>query len=463
MPHATELVRLPPRWHWRSLRARLVVSILLWIALGIGGIWYSATRLFEKHVELQYHEELEVHIKELAGLTRETVSGRPYLDRSLSDPRYEVPLSGFYWQITVDGQPSLRSQSMTKGNLDFGLAQSTSVQHDLRPGPTGVAITYGFRQKLADGRSIHFVIATDYRLLEEVIANFTRELVIWLGILALALIGMGAFIVTLGFRPLDRLAKAILRLRKGRADKLHGDYPTEISPLVDDLNAFIAHNSRVVERGRIEAGNLAHALRTPLAVILDEAEQLAGRAETKASSDVLLHHAQQMAQQIQLRTVRARFAAVGGVPGSFSRLSEVLPPIVQAMRRLHPHVRFRMPDVTTDAVILPIDPVDLTELLSNLLDNAGKWAEARVDVDITWGDSWKIIVRDDGPGLTEDEITKVFGAGIRLDEEKPGTGLGLAISRDIAQSYGFALCLKPHMPGLSATLEPADQSDDVKA
>lgn len=462
MPHATEPVRLPPRWHWRSLRARLVVSILLWIALGIGGVWFSATRLFEKHVELQYHEELEVHIKELAGLARETPSGRPYLDRPLSDPRYQVPLSGFYWQITVDGQPPLRSQSMTKGHLDMGVAQSAVVQHDLRAGPTGIAITYGFRQRLPDGRGVHFVIATDYRLLEDVIANFTRELVVWLGILALALIGMGALIVTFGFRPLDRLARAIARLRRGKADRLHGDYPTEISPLVDDLNAFIAHNARVVERGRIEAGNLAHALRTPLAVILDEAEQLAGQEETKASADVLLHHAQQMARQIQLRTVRARFAAVGGVPGSFSRLAEVLPPIVLAMRRLHPHIQFRMPDVIPDAAILPIDPVDLTELLSNLLDNAGKWAEAGVDVDIAWSDSWKVTVRDDGPGLTQDEISQVFGAGIRLDEEKPGTGLGLAISRDIAESYGFALSLTPQSPGLSATLRPADLLEDVQ-
>ena len=440
---------------------RLVASILIWIALGISGIWYSATRLFEKHVELQYHEELEVHIKELAGLAREAPSGRPYLDRPLSDPRYQVPLSGFYWQITVGGQPPLRSQSMAKGTLDLSVAQSDSIKHDLRPGPTGPTITYGFRQRLQTGQTVHFLIATDKRLLEEVIANFTRELVIWLGILALALIGMGALIVSLGFRPLDRLAKAIARLRRGRADKLHGAYPTEISPLVDDLNAFIAHNARVVERGRIEAGNLAHALRTPLAVILDEAEHLAAKEVTKSSGDVLLHHAQHMAQQIQLRTVRARFAAIGGVPGSFSRLSEVLPPIVQAMRRLHPHIRFHMLHAIPEPAILPIDPVDLTELLSNVLDNAGKWAVTRVDVDIKWGVNWKVTVCDDGPGMTEDEITRVFDVGIRLDEEKPGYGLGLAISRDIAQSYGFKLNLQPLSPGLLATLHPAEQLDEV--
>lgn len=449
---------LPNRWNRKSLRARLLVFILLWTTIGIGGVWLSATRLFEKHVEQQYHDELEVHILELASLTRAEPKGGPRLDRPLSDPRYVVPLSGFYWQIEVDGQPAIASPSMSRGSLDGTLARSSEVKHGVRPGPTGPAITYGFAERLPDGRQIHFLIATDKRHLDGAISRFTKEILVWLASFAALLAACGLLIVTLGFRPLDRLGNAISRLRSGASDRLDGSFPTEISPLVEDLNAFIRHNNHVVERGRIEAGNLAHALRTPLAVMIDEAEQLAARPETRDSGHILLHHAQQMARQIQMRTVKARFAAIGGVPGSFSRLKDVLPPILQAMRRLHPGVAFNMVKPLPDDAVLPIDPVDLTELLSNLLDNAGKWAEAEVNVHVGFGDTWQIEIRDDGPGLTADQIAKVFEIGIRLDEEKPGSGLGLAISRDIAQSYGFEIHLEKCQPGLSAIVRPAGEA-----
>lgn len=430
-----------------------MLAILAWVALGIGGIWFSATRLFAKHVEAQYHEELEVHIVELAGLVQVGNAGRLSLIRPLSDPRYLMPLSGFYWQVTLDGGSALRSASMTRGTLDERVAHSANILHHVEKGPTGPAITYGMVRPAPDGRFVHFVIATDQKLLDATIGAFTRELVVWLGILAAALVGTGFAVVTFGLRPLDRLARAISRLRRGDSDSLNGSYPTEIAPLVQDLNAYIVHNSKSVERGRVEASNLAHALRTPLAVIIDEAERLALRPDARDAAHVFLNQTRLMAQHIEFRLARASFAAAGGLPGAVSKLPEVLPRIVSAMQRLHPDVSFRIEGRISEAATLPVDPVDLTELLSNLLDNAGKWATDGVTISVNGDMPCEIMILDDGPGLSPEQMMQACDVGTRFDEATPGFGLGLAIARDIAHSYGLDLTLRARpdgQPGLCA-------------
>ena len=205
-----------------SLRARFLAAILIWVALGIGALWFSSVRLFSSHVEQQYHEELEVHVRELAELTVLDAAGNPRLSRPLSDPRYAVPLSGFYWQIGRPGHRSLKSPSMTRGALDEDVAHSPDILHRVENGPTGPTITYGFERAVPGGAPLHFVIATDERLLRAVIASFTRELSLWLSLLALALLASGLAIITLGFRPFNRLAARIAALRRGQADHIEG-------------------------------------------------------------------------------------------------------------------------------------------------------------------------------------------------------------------------------------------------
>ncbi|MBF5091796.1 HAMP domain-containing histidine kinase [Novosphingobium sp. NBM11] len=429
-----------PRGLLNSLRARVLLAILVWVGLGIGGIWFSATRVFTKHIEEQYHEELDVHVRELAGLVKIGPGEHIELTRPLSDPRYLVPLSGFYWQVSVDRGMILRSASMTRGALDEDVAHGPVIVHRLDNGPTGPAITYGLIRKSPSGRDIHFVIATDQRLLDETIARFTRELTLWLLALAVALVATGLFIVVFGFRPLDRLAQATSRLRAGTTARLDGHYPVEIAPLVDDLNAYIAHNTAIVDRARVQAGNLAHALRTPLAVITDEAERLAQDGGTSASAAVLLEQTRLMAQQIEYQLARARSAAGSGAPGAISRLSDVLAPILSAMRRLHPDKRFDLVNHAGPEAAWPVDPVDLSELLSNLIDNAGKWSESRVQLVI--GEDGSVRVIDDGPGLAVGDIARAFEIGSRFDPGKPGSGLGLAIAHDIATAYGLSLTLE---------------------
>lgn len=438
-----------------SLRLRFLLSVLLWVVLGTGGIWYSATRVFQAHVEQGYHEELAVHVRELARLTRIGPDGAPALIRPLSDPRYDEPLSGFYWQVGAPGHPSLKSASMVRGALDESVAHSPNIAHQTDSGPTGPAITYGFTKPLAGAGDLHFVIATDQRLLDQTVASFTRELTLWLLALASLLLATGFAIIGFGLKPLERLGLATGRLRRGETELLEGDYPTEIAPLVTDLNEYIRQNGAMIARARVQAGNLAHSLRTPLAVIMDEAERLAEGTSPSAASAILLEQAGMMERQIEYQLAHARARAGSGarIPGAASMLPELLLPIINAMHRLHPDCRFTLDNALHGPVSLPVDPVDLTELLSILLDNAGKWASREVRIGLApVGSGLELAVEDDGPGLTDEQLARAGGIGVRFDPGTPGSGFGLAIATDICEAIGAELELSCAAGGLLAAV-----------
>lgn len=443
---------------WRpvpgSLRLRFLLAVTLWVMLGITAIWLSAISIFSRHVELSYHEELEVHVRELGGLTEIAPDGAIVLTRPLSDPRYDVPLSGFYWQVTANGREPLRSRSMTRGSLDQSIAHSPEILHRLDSGPTGPAITYGYTRPGPAGEDVHFVIATDQSELDRLIDSFTRELTAWLAVLAALLLATGFAIISFGLKPLDQLSLAFSRMRRGETEELEGQYPAEIAPLATDLNAYIRQNDAMLARARVQAGNLAHSLRTPLAIITDEAERLVTREECRAAGTVLLNSASAMEQQIEYQLARAR-SAVGRKPaGRGVVMPDVALPILRAMERLHPGKQFILESAGCEGAVLPIDPVDYAEVLSILLDNAGKWARQQVKLTIACEHSGACLVTiaDDGPGIPEELIGKAFMVGTRFDPDVAGSGLGLAIAREHCEAMGVELTLSNRANGLVACL-----------
>lgn len=437
-----------------SLRLRFLLAVSLWVLLGIAAIWFSAVGIFSRHVERSYHEELEVHVRELGGLTEITSDGAIILARPLSDPRYAEPLSGFYWQVTADGRAPLRSASMTRGSLEEDIAHSPEILHRLESGPTGPAITYGYTRKGPAGEDIHFVIATDQRELDRLIGSFTRDLIAWLAVLAALLLATGFAIISFGLKPLDRLSQAFARLRLGDTEELEGQYPAEIAPLAADLNAYIRQNEAMVARARGQAGNLAHCLRTPLAIITDEAERLAKRDDCRDAGTVLLDQAGAMEQQIEYQLARARSGAGRKPSGRGVVLPDVVLPILRAMERLHPDKRFTLATSGCKDTALPIDPVDYAEVLSILLDNAGKWARKEVTVTFACdrAGTSAVTIADDGPGIPEALIGQAFEVGTRFDPDMTGSGLGLAIARDLCEAMGAQLTLANGAQGLVATL-----------
>lgn len=435
-----------------SLRLRFMLAIGLWVILGISGIWFTASEVFTRHIEQAYHEELEVHVRELARLAELDENGAPHLIRPLSDPRYEEPLSGFYWEVGVSGHPPLKSASMTRGELDQRVAHSPAIVHRIETGPTGPAITYGMTERGPAGEIVHIVIATDQRELDEDIASFTGELSWWLAALVALLLATGLTLILFGLKPLDRLAAAMNAVRTGKARMLAGSYPAEIAPLISNLNAYIEQTGQMVDRARVQAGNLAHSLRTPLAVITDEAERLAADPATRPSAETLLHQSERMQQQIDYQLARARSIAASRLPGERVDLREVLLPVLLAMERLHPEKNFNFNDLAGSLHVMA-DRVNLTELVSILLDNAGKWADRDISISARRdGATVNLAIADDGPGLTDEQIAQACEIGTRFDPAMPGSGLGLAMARDIADAIGaqFSLARREQGRGLCA-------------
>jgi signal transduction histidine kinase len=436
-----------------ALRTRFTLAMFAWVVVGLLAVGLTASSLFRTHVEKVFHAELEEHLVELMGLTEMNSRGQPRLARPLSDPRFGAPRSGYYWQVGRDALPPLRSPSLRSispsQTLDNRFAHSEGITHIRAPGPAGPAMIYGMtRPATVGGGTLHYLVATDTRHLEGLVADFRRDLLVWLAALAAALLLGAVLALQFATRPLDRLGAAIAAVRAGAAQRMGAPWPDEIAPLAADLDRLLDSREAMVAAARIEAGNLAHGLRTSLAVLTDEAESLADQP----AGATLLAECRRIARQLDWHLARARAATTSGQLQE-TPLPEALAPLLSAMARLHQsrHIHF---SITPGAppLSLAIDPEAFAEILSNLLDNAGKWAIKTVVISWHPQDSNAVLeVTDDGPGIPAEALGRLFVPGVRLDQQTPGHGLGLAIARDLATSAGGSLNLAPRADGKQGT------------
>jgi signal transduction histidine kinase len=421
----------------RSLRFRFTFTTTVWVLLSTVLAAVLIANIFRQNLIDGYHEEMQIHIEELAALTTVAADGQPYLLRRLSDPRFLPAKSGMYWQVERDGFTTLKSPSLVGANLDNGIATAVRPKSKWRQGPFGEQLEYARLLYPPNGGSpMRLLMASDRRLVDDSMASFDRSLRLSLAIFA-ALILAGALLQQfVGLRPLWRLRKSMNDLRSGKASQMAGDFPSELEPVVADLNALLAAKSDLVARSRLRASNLAHGLRTPLSILIDEAERL-GDAGHEDTAVVIMREAMRMKRQIEYHLARARSAAVFVAPGQSSSISATLEPLLSAMKRLHRSREISFVAANIDDVDVACDPSDLAEILSILLDNAGKWARSTCTV--SWlraEDDIHIMIDDDGPGIEPNSRERAFAAGERLDDAAPGTGLGLAIARDLARLYG---------------------------
>ena len=269
---------------------------------------------------------------------------------------------------------------------------------------------------------------------------------IWAVIIVLTMIA-GAVQFRRAFSPLNELRERLGRVRAGRESRIDGRYPSEVQPLVNDLNALIDHQDQAVRRAVAKAGDLAHGLKTPLAVLTQEAERAraAGHEQLAAS---LGEQVQRMQRQVDYHLAHARAAASGAMPGATSSVRQSAEGLVRTLQRLHAERSIVM-EVRVDAAhCVRVQREDLDEMLGNLLDNACKWTRSRVlvssEVD---GEALRIAVEDDGPGVPAAKREAVLQRGVRADESAPGSGFGLAIVRELAELYGGTIHLEPSAPG----------------
>ncbi len=264
-----------------------------------------------------------------------------------------------------------------------------------------------------------------------------------MGLIAGASVVGGLFLVRRALAPFESLRAGLSSVRDGRGTRIEGGYPAEVQPLVDDLNALLEDRERALARALATAGDLAHGLKTPLAVLAQEAEQ-AGAAGHHDLAATLRQLVERMQRQVDHHLARARATATaGGAPGLRCAVLPSVEGLVRTMRRLHAGR-----ELAFDVDVAPAHEVrgrreDLEEMLGNLLDNACKWASTRVAVSSSLDDAKLLLwVDDDGPGLDPSLRAQVLRRGVRADERVRGSGLGLAIVSDLAELYGGSVALE---------------------
>ncbi|MFJ4293842.1 ATP-binding protein [Cupriavidus sp. NPDC089707] len=437
----------------RSLALRLLALAAIWLAAALGGSGWLLSALFERHVNDTYVRQLDHQLASLAAALDWNASGKLVLTRAPADPRYELPYSGAYWQARAPGA-LLRSRSLWDTEMDTEMPTAVErrlagTQAEVRAGPNGQSLLVVSRQLVLASADtpVNVSVALDRTELRAARRNFNRMLAWSLTALGLGLMLAVAAQVKFGLAPLTRLRRALEAMQSRREARLGGDWPTEVEPLVSEINALLARNAQALERSRRQAADLAHAVKTPLAVLANESAALPYSAASAVAAQV-----EAMRRQVDRHLARARAAGAAGARGVRIEATPAVRELVRALSRLHA-VRALALEVDGNGHFAG-DRQDLVEMLGNLLDNACQWARTRVQVTLREaGGELEILVEDDGPGMPPEArelATARFG---RRDEAAAGSGLGLAIVTEIATMYegSLALATSP-LGGLSARL-----------
>ena len=430
-----------------SLAVRLFVSATAWavIILVITGVVLSS--LYRQTVERAFDRRLGVYLRTIVADIAAPEEPGGKFPQSLGEPLFELPLSGWYWQVTrLDpGKRDVRSsRSLWDGGLphleDHGVpANPDGSREGYVPGPEDQRLRLVERNiDLGDEGHYLVAVAGDAAEITDETRGFDQALVVTFSILAMVLLITTMFQVRFGLAPLKRITGSLAAIRAGTAERLAEDFPDEIAPLARETNALIEANKEIVERARTHVGNLAHALKTPISVMVNEAAMRGG----DAFAEKVREQANIMRDQVARHLERAHLAARLTVVGSITDVAPVVTALARTMEKIH-HDRGIAIEVDADAnARFRGERPDLEEMIGNLVDNACKWATSRVAVEVVSeksGQVLRIAVDDDGRGLSRSEREQVSHRGQRLDETKPGSGLGLSIVVELAHLYGGKL------------------------
>jgi signal transduction histidine kinase len=449
-----------------SLALRLFVSATAWavVILLITGVVLSS--LYRQAVERAFDRRLGVYLRTLVADVASPDEASDKFPQSLGEPLFELPLSGWYWQVTrLDpGKSELRaSRSLWDGGLphlqDSGIAAGPAGSREgYVAGPEDQRLRLVERNiDLGDEGHYLVAVAGDAAEITEEVRSFDQALVITFSILAVVLLLTTMFQVRFGLAPLKRISDSLAAIRSGTAERLAGKFPEEIAPLARETNALIDANKEIVERARTHVGNLAHALKTPLSVMVNEAT--ARGSEPFALK--VLEQADIMRDQVARHLERARLAARLTVVGSVTDVAPVVTALARTMEKIHREKNVAIEVHADERARFRGERPDLEEMIGNLVDNACKWASSRVAIEVvrerpdpaSEREVVRIMVDDDGRGLSPSEREQVAKRGRRLDETKPGSGLGLSIVVELASLYGGGLTLgSAPLGGLRAEL-----------
>ncbi len=421
--------------HTGSLSRRILLIAAGWITilLLVGGV--ALDRTLTGLVRGQFDEQLHYQLTAMISAAEIDPLGEIWFNRQAADQRFLEPNSGLYWQIDGKGYEPFLSRSLWDRTLETSgrIARREPIYYDsaqFADEPLRV-IEQTIR---IPGSEVdwQFTVAASRDQLDQQIRNI-RSILVW----SFAVLGIGLFLMAMaqtwyGLGPLRRVRLAIARIRTTGANRVTDPLPQEVQPMVEELNALLAHSEKQAEEARMHAGNLAHALKTPLTVLTNAAS-----AHAPDLDETVLREAATMRRQVDHHLARARAVGRRAFGHSRTGVMEAVSGVERAVARLHPDVRFDI--AGAPGALVAMERQDLDEILGNLIENAAKYGGGSVFVTVdpdptaTLCELW---VEDDGPGISEADRARLFGRGARLDTEKPGTGLGLAIVRDVVEIYG---------------------------
>lgn len=417
----------------------MILTAAAWIMILLFGGGVALDRVLTSSVEQNFDNQLEYVLTAMIASAEIGPDGEVRMNRPLGDQRFLEPNSGLYWQITGKGAMPFPSRSLWDRALKAPTSHIDRTVHfrdsdEFADEPLRIAER---TIKLPDSDiNWTFMVAQSRDSLNAQVTQLRSVLVTSFLLLALGLIILAALQTFYGLWPLRAVRKAIAEMRSGRESRVTDALPDEVMPMVAELNALLDHNEKQAEESRRHAGNLAHALKTPLTVIMNSAT-----AQAPDLDDTVIREATTMRRQVDHHLARARAVGRRGHSHSRANVWDSLESVERAVSRLYSHVRLDMAGDKTLAA--RVERQDLDEMLGNLIENAAKYGGGSVFVTVEEANGFvEMLVEDDGCGIPESERGRIFDRGARLDTGKPGTGLGLAIVRDVAEIYDGSVSLE---------------------
>ncbi|MGE4430853.1 MAG: ATP-binding protein [Sphingobium sp.] len=410
----------------------------LWITILLLGGGVALDRVLQDAITRNFDDGMAYVLTAMIASAEIGPDGEVFFNRPLADQRFLEPNSGVYYQISSTRHEDWRSRSLWDRALKLDLDRPGS---DLRVYNSDQfpdeSLRVMERSVMLPGSSVRwtFAVAQARSGLDEQIRTLRVTLIRSFVLLGLGLLILIVIQTLYGLKPLRAVRREIVRMRNGGKSRVTEPMPREILPMVEELNALLAHNERQAEEARAHAGNLAHALKTPMTVIMN-----AATANSPDLHETVMREAITMRRQVDHHLARARAVGRRGMAQSRANVWESLTAVERAVARLYPDVRIDMDG--NEAIAARVERQDLDELLGNLIENAAKYGGGSVFATVSASSDGGLVVidiEDDGMGIPVTERERIFDRGARLDTSKPGTGLGLAIVRDVAEIYGGAV------------------------
>ncbi|EEX92489.1 hypothetical protein VIOR3934_18845 [Vibrio orientalis CIP 102891 = ATCC 33934] len=429
-----------------SLKSRLVLAAIVWLTAMVIAAGVSVPTQVFNYMVGDTKSQLSIYMDEISASLEADDKGALTLTTNLSDPRFNRPYSGLYWSARTDAD-LLRSRSLWDQKIEAkkGLKKEYFGARDEKLIYLKTTLYYPDY----DG-PIEVLVGIDEQPIEDTVRDLMSQLWIILGLLYFGVLAVIMLQVQWSLHPLTKMHKELSQLRSGDKKQLEEDYPKEVAPVVSDLNALVFHYQELLERARHHAGNLSHALKTPLSVLKNEIHNFDSETQKLLQPPV-----DQIQSQIDYHLGRARMAGSKNILAVRANPSERVDAISMAFDKVYASRDIALINELDSDIEVAVDKTDLDEMVGNLLENAYKWSASiiRVHSQLTNDGDIDIIIEDDGPGIPDDKLQQAVKRGVRLDETTPGTGLGLNIVSEMAHSYRGKFTLSASsMGGLKAVL-----------